>query len=130
MNKKKSVMNRREYEAQIWFDNTNFSFVGEIQSETGLQKFYGRSVKKLANGYNKAVNQIMEKEKIREELIREISNHKELLQSGEARIKVDIDQSPQRIGMKIKQALLFADGATVTVQEKRKNLNIGEINND
>jgi hypothetical protein len=115
---KKGVMNHLGPDAEIHFDPVEMKLVGEIDTVFGVEVFEAQSVRMLIEGYEKAVESANERNRIFLDLVAESSDFEELIQSGEAKFRIDPTESELRIGMKIKMILSVSDGAVVQLQEE------------
>ncbi len=112
-----SVLNHLGPQADIWFDGEKLQFVGCLPTQFGEEQFEAKSVKRLIKGYEQAVNRQAKQNDIFLCLVEEVSNARETIESGESIIYLDLSETEQNIGAKIKLMLSIADGAAFSVQE-------------
>jgi len=114
-----SVLSHLEMEASIHFDAEQMAFVGVIETQSEPIYFSATNIDALHMQYSLAVARANQSNELFDQIAKNLISVPKVIQSGEAKIELVLNETNERIGMMIKMMLLMADGARIYVQEKQ-----------
>ena len=97
--------------------------MGAITHDDGVEVFYSQTHQKLKKAFLKAIVRVKQEAEIMIQVRRQVVPLMEVIQSGEARLSIDVNKSDQYVGAMIKSILRYSDGASFQVQESLEQLN-------
>lgn len=113
-----NVLDYLTTKAIVQFDADNMRLLGEVRTADDVETFTAMSVMSVREEYEKANQRLKEREDIRAALSNQMLSLAEVVESGEATIHIDRNDTDLRVGMMVKMLLSLADGASFLIQER------------
>lgn len=103
--------------AKVKFDAEKMQLVGKILADDKQVTFHAQTVLALETEYERAVAIVRNRKTALHEISQQLVSIPEVLQSGEAKIFIHLNESNDHIGCVVREILEMADGAGITIQE-------------